>query len=300
MNKNLSIIGVPMDLGQTRRGVDMGPSAIRYAGVIERLERLGYDIEDLGDIEISQPPRKKVNTEDNMKNLQEVSVANNKLALQVDKVISNERFPLVFGGDHSIAVGTLAGVAKHYKNLGVIWYDAHGDLNTSDTSPSGNIHGMPLAASLGIGHDSLTNVLEYSPKVKPENLVMIGIRSLDDGEKELIKELGIKTFTMHEVDRMGMTAVMEESINYLKDRTDGVHLSLDLDGLDPSDAPGVGTPVIGGLSYRESHLAMEMLAESDIITSAEFVEVNPILDEKNKTASVAVALLGSLFGEKLK
>lgn len=300
MNKNISIIGVPMDLGQMRRGVDMGPSAIRYAGITDRLENLNYDIEDLGDIEIGRPNRKSNSQESNLKNLKEVSEANEKLAQEVDRVIINGRFPLILGGDHSIAMGSLAGVSKHYDNLGVIWYDAHGDLNTEDTSPSGNIHGMPLAASIGLGHDDLTNIGGYSPKIKPENIIIIGARSLDQGEKELIRKTGIKVYSMHEIDRQGMTAVMEEAINYLKTKADGVHLSLDLDGLDPTDAPGVGTPVIGGISYRESHLAMEMLAEANIITSAEFVEVNPILDEKNKTATVAVALLGSLFGEKLK
>jgi arginase len=298
MKKNISIIGVPMDLGQMRRGVDMGPSAIRYAGVAERLERLGHTINDLGNIEIAQPER--VHTSDStLRNLKAVAEGNQKLGDKVDEVIASNDFPLVLGGDHSIAIGTLAGVSKHYENLGVIWYDAHGDLNTSDTSPSGNIHGMPLAVSLGIGDESLTGIGGYSPKVKPENIVIIGARSLDEGERELIKDRGIKVFTMHEVDRMGMTKVMEEAISYLKEKTDGVHLSLDLDGLDPSDAPGVGTPVLGGISYRESHLAMEMLAESNLITSAEFVEVNPILDDKNRTASVAVALMGSLFGEKL-
>ncbi|WP_078543107.1 arginase [Litchfieldia alkalitelluris] len=299
MKRNISIIGVPMDLGQLRRGVDMGPSAIRYAGIVERLENLNYEIEDLGDIEIKFVDRKAAPGVTNLRNLNEVASANEKLAKTVDEAITRGQFPLVFGGDHSIAIGTLAGVAKHYQNLGVIWYDAHGDLNTSETSPSGNIHGMPLAASLGIGDPSLTDLYGFNPKIKPENIVIIGARSLDDGEKKLIKELGIRVYTMHEIDRLGMTKVMEDSINYLKDRTDGVHLSLDLDGLDPHDAPGVGTPVLGGISYRESHLAMEMLEEAKIITSAEFVEVNPILDDKNKTASVAVALMGSLFGEKL-
>ncbi|TLS34920.1 arginase [Pseudalkalibacillus caeni] len=298
--KKISIVGVPMDLGQMRRGVDMGPSAIRYAGIVDRLEALNYDIEDLGDIEIGRPTKKSQPGDSNLKNLNEVAEANEKLAASVDNVIQNNRFPLIFGGDHSIAIGTLAGVAKHYENLGVIWYDAHGDLNTSDTSPSGNIHGMPLAVSLGIGHEQLVNIAGYQPKIKPENIVIIGARSLDEGEKELIREKGIKVYTMHEIDRMGMTKVMEEAIEYVSKGTDGVHLSLDLDGLDPHDAPGVGTPVLGGISYRESHLAMEMLAESDILTSAEFVEVNPILDDKNKTATVAVALMGSLFGEKLK
>ena len=299
MKKNISIIGVPMDLGQMRRGVDMGPSAIRYAGIVERLENLGYDIKDLGDIEIGQAERVHNNPDTNLRNLKAVAEASETLADKVNGVIGSGDFPLIFGGDHSIAIGTLAGVSPHYENLGVIWYDAHGDLNTGDTSPSGNIHGMPLAVSLGIGHEALTSIGQSSPKIKPENIVIIGARSLDEGERELIKEKGIKVYTMHEIDRLGMTKVMEESIDYLKGRTDGVHLSLDLDGLDPSDAPGVGTPVLGGISYRESHLAMEMLEESGLITSAEFVEVNPILDEKNKTATVAVALMGSLFGEKL-
>jgi arginase len=296
--RKLSIIGMPMDLGQMRRGVDMGPSAIRYAGVNEKLRELFDEIEDLGDISVGRP-EVVIDPNSNLRNLDLVAEKNNLLSVEVDKIIKSGSFPLVLGGDHSIAIGTLAGVAKHYNNLGVIWYDAHGDLNTAETSPSGNIHGMPLAASLGIGHETLTQIGGYAPKIKPENVIIIGARALDEGEKDLIKELGIKVFTMHEVDRLGMTKVMEETINYLKERTDGVHLSLDLDGLDPSDAPGVGTPVIGGISYRESHLAMEMLAESRIVTSAEFVEVNPILDEKNKTAIAAVALMGSLFGEKL-
>jgi arginase len=288
-----------MDLGQSRRGVDMGPSAIRYAGVVERLEKLDYEIHDKGDIEIGRPGKDEESSDGNLKYLKAVTKASDKLASAVNEVVESGSFPLVFGGDHSIAIGTLAGISKHYENLGVIWYDAHGDLNTGETSPSGNIHGMPLAISLGIGHPALTNIADYSPKVRYENIVIIGARSLDEGERELIREKGIKVYTMHEIDRLGMTKVMEEAVEYLKSKTDGVHLSLDLDGLDPSDAPGVGTPVLGGISYRESHLAMEILEESKIITSAEFVEVNPILDEKNKTATVAVALMGSLFGEKL-
>jgi arginase len=299
VKKHISIIGVPMDLGQSRRGVDMGPSAIRYANVVERLEKIDFEIHDKGDIEIGRPGKDEVDSDGNLKFLQAVASANTKLAAIVSEIVESGSFPLVFGGDHSIAIGTLAGVSRHYKNLGVIWYDAHGDLNTAETSPSGNIHGMPLAVSLGIGHQALTNIADYSPKVKPEHVVIIGARSLDEGEKALIREKGIKVYTMHEIDRLGMTKVMEETVAYLKERTDGVHLSLDLDGLDPSDAPGVGTPVLGGISYRESHLAMEILEESKIITSAEFVEVNPILDERNKTATLAVALMGSLFGEKL-
>lgn len=300
MNKEISIIGVPMDLGQARRGVDMGPSAIRYAGVVERLEQLQYTIRDLGDIPISRPNNSEDSQVQKLRHLAQVTEANQRLAKLVDQEVTKKRFPLIFGGDHSMAIGSLAGVSKHYKNLGVIWYDAHSDLNTAETSPSGNIHGMSLAVSLGFGHKNLTDILGYQPKVKPENIVIIGARCLDPGEKELIRKEGIRVYTMHEIDRLGMPQVMEETIGYLKKVTDGVHLSLDLDGLDPSEAPGVGTPVIGGITYRESHLAMEMLADSELITSAEFVEVNPILDDKNKTAKVAVALMGSLFGEKLK
>lgn len=297
INKNISIIGVPMDLGQSRRGVDMGPSAVRYAGMQNRLSEIGYEVNDLGDIRVDHT---LADSEGQLKNLNEIARASEELAATSDSVVKKGHFPLIVGGDHSIALGSLAGISHHYENLGVIWYDAHGDLNTPETSPSGNIHGMPLAASLGIGHERLINLYTEGAKIKAQNLVIIGARSLDPGEKDLISELGIRVYTMHEVDRMGMPAVIDEALAYLKERTDGLHLSLDLDGLDPSEAPGVGTPVIGGLTYRESHLAMEMIYESGMLTSAEFVEVNPILDDGNRTADLAVGLMGSLFGEKLK
>lgn len=297
-NKQITIIGMPMDLGQGRRGVDMGPSAIRYASAQDMLKSLGHDVEDLGDVSVPSPESVEMG-DPKLKYLNEIREACERLAETVSSVVSRGRFPLVFGGDHSMAIGTIAGVAKHYSNLGVIWYDAHGDLNTKETSPSGNIHGMSLAVSLGIGHPDLVNIAGFAPKVRPEHTVIIGARELDQGEKELIRELGIKVFTMHEIDRLGMARVMDEAISIVSRDTDGVHLSLDLDGLDPNDAPGVGTPVPGGLTYRESHLAMEMLEEAGIITSAEFVEVNPILDRENHTAKVAVALMGSLFGKKV-
>ena len=296
MSKKISLVGVPIDLGQSRRGVDMGPSAIRYAGIKERLKLLNHKVIDLGNIEIPLINEEK----EALKNLSEVVLANKRLAKTVDNIVSEKNFPLILGGDHSIAIGTLAGLYPHYNNLGVIWYDAHGDLNTEVTSPSGNIHGMPLAASLGLGHLELTNIHYDSPKIKPENIVLIGIRDLDEAEKKLIKDLNIKIYTMHEVDLLGMPEVIEQTINYLKDKTDGVHLSFDLDGIDPAEAPGVGTPVLGGLTYRESHLTMELLNDSDIITSAEFVEVNPMLDIKNQTAEITVGLISSLLGEKLK
>lgn len=297
--KKISIIGVPSDYGQQRRGVDMGPSAMRYAGAIERLEKLGYDINDEGNVSVHKTKKTK-SEEDKLLNLEEVLEVSEQLAEKVDEVIKQGRFPVILGGDHSISIGSIAGIRRHYKNLGVIWFDAHTDINTPETTPSGNIHGMPLAVNLGLGDERLINVAKDAPAVKFENVVIIGARSIDEGEKALIKEKKIKIFTMHEIDRMGMSKVIEETVAYLKARqVDGVHISIDLDALDPIYTPGVGTPVPGGITYRESHLAMEMLEEAKIITSCEFVEVNPILDERNKTADTAVALMGSLMGEKL-
>lgn len=299
MKKNVSIIGVPCDYGQQRRGVDMGPSAIRYAGVKERLQTLGYVVKDEGDIRITDMMT-QANQQTSLLNLQEIIEVSTALARTVAQVVEANQLPLVLGGDHSIAIGTVAGLSAQYKNLGVIWFDAHADLNTPETTPSGNIHGMPLAVSLGLGHPQLTSILSDETKIKKENLIIIGARSVDEGERVLIKELGIKVYTMHEIDRLGMTYVMEEALAYLaQQNVDGLHLSLDLDALDPLYTPGVGTPVAGGITYRESHLAMEMIQESGLLTSVEFVEVNPILDERNKTADVAVALIGSLFGETL-
>ena len=298
MKRKISIVGVPMSYGQVHPGVELGPNAIRFAGIIEKLQKLGYEVEDTGNIKIETRER-TIDGKTGIKNLDTVVGINEHLASQVDTLVQSGSFPLILGGDHSIAIGTLAGLAKHYKNLGVIWYDAHGDLNTAETSPSGNIHGMPLAASLGLGVEALTNLYGYAPKIKYENIVIIGARALDEGEKILIKEKGIKIYTMHDIDRFGIKQVIEDTIQYLKERTDGVHLSFDLDSLDPYYSPGVGTPVDGGLSHRESCFAMELLAESRLITSCEFVEVNPLLDVKNKTAILAVDLMASLFGETL-
>lgn len=294
----ISLIGVPIDFGQMRRGVDMGASAIRYAGVVERLEAIGHTVVDEGDIHVPNVATLEIHPK--LRNLGAVVESCSLLAQHVKEAVEKKKFPLVLGGDHSIAIGTLAGLAYHYKNLGVIWYDAHADMNTEETSPTGNIHGMPLAVAMGLGHAKLTSIGGEQPKIKAENLVIIGARSVDAGERKLIKEKGIKVYSMHEIDSMGMTAVMNDALLYLRDRqVDGVHLSLDLDGLDPIYTPGVGTPVPGGITYRESHLAMEMLQDSNLVTSAEFVEVNPVLDMKNSTADVAVELMGSLLGETL-
>ena len=298
MKKQISIIGVPMYLGVGRRGVDMGPSAMRYANIVKRLEGIGHNVEDLGDIEAFNSESVELGNP-KVKYLKEVKAVNTNLAQKISAIIAGGRFPLVLGGDHSIAIGTIAGVSEHYPNLGLIWVDAHADINTDETTSTGNIHGMPLAASLGLGISELANIHGFAPKIKPENIVIIGARSLDPGEKRLVKELGIKVFSMHEIDRMGMARVMDAAILFLRERTDTVHLSFDLDVIDPQEAPGVCVPERGGITFREGHLAMEMLSETGLIVSAEFTEVNPILDNKNNTAETAVGLVASALGEKL-
>lgn len=298
INGKLSLIGVALDLAAGTPGVALGPSALRYAGVVERLKNIGYEVEDKGDI-VAKKPESSITPGTNLKNLQEVTRVNTELCKQVDEEMAKGRFPLILGGDHSIAIGSIAGVLQHKKNLGVIWFDAHGDINTDETSPTGNIHGMPMAVGLGIGHEALTSIGGSDKKVDPKNLVFIGLRDIDAGERKLLKELGITVFTMHEVDRLGMTEVMNRAIAVATDGTDGVHVSFDVDGMDPVYVPGTGTRVPGGLTYRESHLALEMIAETGKLTSAEFVEVNPIIDNKNMTARTAVALIGSLMGEWL-
>jgi arginase len=294
----ISLLGVPIDLGADRRGVDMGPSAMRCAGLQERLEKLGHRVHDEGDLVVIRPQWYGPHGV-KLKYLDEIARACDELHRKVASMMAKGQFPLILGGDHSLAIGSIAGVRQHKKSIGGIWFDAHADMNSADTTPSGNIHGMSLAVTLGIGHSLLTGIGGTLAKVDPSKVVIIGARSLDDGERRLIKRLGVKVYTMHDIDRLGMTKVMEESIRIVTDGTDGVHLSLDLDGLDPEDAPGVGTPVSGGITYREGHLAMELLAESGCIVSADVVEVNPILDDRNRTAKSAVELMGSLFGERI-
>lgn len=298
INNRVSLIGVPLDLGADRRGVDMGPSAIRYAQVREKLQNLGYEIDDRGDI---LPTRPDACYQDGtkLKYLDEIERVNTELCRIVAEEMGKGRFPLIFGGDHSIAIGSISGVLQSRKKLGVIWFDAHGDINTAETSPSGNIHGMPVAVSFGLGHERLTGIGGRAVTLDPKRFVMIGVRELDPGEKVLLKQLGVTVYTMHEIDIMGMAKVMKEAIDLVSDGTDGVHVSFDMDVMDPLYAPGVGTPVFGGLTYRESHLAMEMISSANIVASAEFVEVNTVLDHRNQTAKVAVALMGSLLGERV-
>jgi arginase len=298
INSKLAIIGVAIDLGAGTPGVSLGPAAIRFAGVTERLSNIGYQVEDMGDIVAIKPVSPHTDGT-NLKNLDEVARVNNLLCEKVSTAMSANLFPLVLGGDHSIAIGTIAGVLQHKSNLGVIWFDAHGDINTDETSPSGNIHGMPVAVSLGLGHDRLTAIGGTDKKLNTKNIVFIGCRDLDAGERKILKELGITVFTMHEIDRLGMTEVMTRAIEIASNGTDGIHVSFDLDSMDPVFVQGTGTRVPGGLTYRESHLALEMIAQTEKVVSAEFVEVNPIIDHKNETAKTAVALIGSLMGEWL-
>lgn len=300
--KTVNIVGFPIDLGSGRRGVDMGPSALRIAHLSERLQGLGYSVIDEGDIKIEILERQKVGNP-KLKYLKEILKTSNLLASKVEKILDNGNFPLTIGGDHSLAIGTLAGISKHCRKnnltLGVIWIDAHADMNTDLTTPSGNIHGMPLGASMGIGDESLTNIFGFSPKVKPENCVIIGARSIDGFEKENIKKLKIPVFTMSDVDKIGIHRIISRVLNQFNKKVDHIHVSFDIDSVDPSIAPGVGTPVAGGLSFREAHLLMETIAECGCMSSLEVAEVNPILDNKNITAEFTAELIASSMGQRI-
>ncbi|MDT4019114.1 arginase, partial [Staphylococcus aureus] len=289
--KAIDIIGAPSTFGQRKLGVDLGPTAIRYAGLISRLKQLDLDVYDKGDIKVPVVNIEKFHSEQKgLRNYDEIIDVNQKLNKEVSASIENNRFPLVLGGDHSIAVGSVSAISKHYNNLGVIWYDAHGDLNIPEESPSGNIHGMPLRILTGEGPKELLEL--NSNVIKPENIVLIGMRDLDKGERQFIKDHNIKTFTMSDIDKLGIKEVIENTIEYLKSRNvDGVHLSLDVDALDPLETPGTGTRVLGGLSYRESHFALELLHQSHLISSMDLVEVNPLIDSNNHTAEQAVSLV---------
>jgi arginase len=296
------LLGVPMDLGSGRRGVDMGPSAIRIAGVADRLTELGHKVVDEGDIVIKNMEELKVGHE-RARYLTEIARAVAILARKIERIMGLGHFPLVLGGDHSIAVGTVSGMAAYAQRqdqrVGLLWIDAHGDINTPETSPSGNIHGMPLAALLGFGADELTGVAGPPPKVHAANVALVGIRSLDTGEKKRLKETGVQVHTMSDIDRHGVHRVMQKALARVTDGTDYVHVSFDLDAVDPTVAPGVGTPVKGGLDYREAHLIMEVIADAGVMTSLEMVEVNPILDQGNASAAFAVELVQSAFGKKI-
>jgi arginase len=300
--KKIRVIGVPLDLGQSRRGVDMGPSAVRVAGLEARLEALGHVVEDGGNVAVAIAEQKKVGDQ-HAKYLKEITATCTKSADLVLKSLESGYVPLVLGGDHSVAAGTVAGVAEFYRRkeqkIGLIWIDAHSDINTPDSSPSGNVHGMPLAAIMGLGPTELGNIFNFSPKVHPENCVLVGVRDIDAIEKENIRKAGIEVFTMRDIDERGMRVVIEEALRIAGRGTAGYHVSLDMDWIDPEDAPGVGTPVRGGATYREAHLAMEIISDHGRMLSFEIVEVNPVIDEHNRTAQLAVELAASAFGKKI-
>ncbi|HHI81317.1 MAG TPA: arginase [Planctomycetes bacterium] len=298
----LRFFGVPMDLGQDRRGVDMGPSAVRAAGLATKLQPLGLEIQDEGDVLVPSPEAREMGSH-KAKFLAEIAEVCEELSLRVEASLDAGERPIVVGGDHSIAIGTVAGVSAHFKkrgqSIGLLWVDAHADMNTPDSSPSGNVHGMPLACCLGIGPEELTTIGGFEPKVDRDHVVLLGIRNLDDVERELVKKSGVHAFTMRDLDVRGMADVMEEALSLLCDGTAGFHVSFDVDGLDPSIAPGVGTPVRGGLTFREAHLLMEMISDSNKALSFEMTEINPILDQRNATAEVAVDLLLSGLGKRI-
>lgn len=301
-SSNIAIIGAPMDLGAGRRGVDMGPSAIRVANLYERLQTLGYKVEDLGNVSVAQP-ESIVEGAANARYLKEIAATCTRLAGMVESVMDGGKFPIVLGGDHSIAIGTTAGLSSHYrkqsKKIGMVWVDAHADMNTPESSPSGNIHGMPLACCIGLGPPELADIYDYKPKVDPRNVALIGLRSVDAEERKIVQRMGVHAYTMRDIDERGLRWIMQEALEVANDGTEGFHLSFDMDSVEPGEAPGVGTPVKGGMTYREAHLAMESICDCDRMLGLEIVEVNPVIDEANRTAILAVELLMSALGKRI-
>lgn len=306
MNKEkqqtITVIGFPVDLGSGRRGVDMGPSALRIAGLESKLAELGYKVEDSGDINIEIMEKQKISNP-KLKYINEILKTSKTLAARVEKTLEQNKFPLCIGGDHSMALGTIAGISSYCKKnkltLGVIWIDAHTDMNTDETTPSGNIHGMPLAASMGLGHPDLVNFNGFAPKLKPENCVIIGARSIDIEERKNIRKLNPTVYTMSDIDKLGIHRIISRVLKQFKENVDHIHVSFDVDSVDPNFAPGVGTPVPGGLNYREAHSLMETIAECGCMSSLEISEVNPILDIRNSSAVFAADLIASSMGQRI-
>ncbi len=301
-HSHIAVIGAPLDLGQGRRGVDMGPSALRFANLNARVAGLGYEVEDLGNIEVEQA-ESCAEGDAHAKYLAQIAAACERLGNRVVEALDAGRLPLVLGGDHSVAVGTVSGVARHFRrherSVGLIWLDAHADMNTPGSSPSGNVHGMPLAAILGRGAPELVDLFGFHPKVAPAHAAIVGLREVDNQERSNVRDSGVRALTMRDIDERGLRTVMEEAIRTASEGTDGFHLSLDMDFVDPQHAPGVGTPVRGGATYREAHLAMEMICDSGKMVSMEVVEVNPVIDEVNRTADLAVELIMSGLGKRI-
>lgn len=301
-SSRIAVIGAPLDLGAGRRGVDMGPSAMRVADLQLRLSRLSYIVEDQGNVAVVQAEAREPGNP-HARYLPEIAETCKRLAMMVEKAAGEGRFPVVLGGDHSAAVGTVSGISRHYKKkkqkIGMIWVDAHADMNTPESSMSGNVHGMPLACIVGEGPKELTHIFNYAPKVEPEKVVIVGLRNVDQLEKQHVRDSGVHVFTMRDIDERGMKAVMGDAIRFAMEDTAGFHVSFDMDSVDPQQAPGVGTPVPGGLTYREAHLAMEMAGDSGALLSMEVVEVNPVLDIANRTADLAVQLIASALGKRI-
>lgn len=301
-SSRIAVIGAPLDLGAGRRGVDMGPSAMRVADLHQRLSRLSYIVEDQGNIAVVQAESREPGNP-HARYLPEIAETCKRLATMVEKAAAEGRFPVVLGGDHSAAVGTVSGISRHYQKkkqkIGMIWMDAHADMNTPESSMSGNVHGMPLACIIGEGPRELTHIFNYAPKVEPGKVVIVGLRNVDQLEKQHVRDSGIHVFTMRDIDERGMKAVMGDAIRFAMEGTAGFHISFDMDSVDPQQAPGVGTPVPGGLTYREAHLAMEMAGDSGAVLSMEVVEVNPVLDIANRTADLAVQLIASALGKRI-
>ena len=291
-----------MDLGAGRRGVDMGPSALRVANLNEKLAAIGYEVEDLGNVIVDQPESSPVGPS-HARYLLQISHTCARLAGIVEEAADRGRAPLVLGGDHSVAVGTVAGMSRHFhkqnRSLGLIWIDAHADMNTPESSPSGNVHGMPLACCIGLGPTELAQLAGYAPSVSPGSVAIVGLRSVDELERLNVLGTGVHAFTMRDIDERGMRSVIQEAIHYATLGTGGFHLSFDMDAIDPGEAPGVGTPVHGGITYREGHLAMETICDSGLMASMEVVEVNPVMDEANRTAILAVELIMSALGKRI-
>ncbi len=297
-----AIIGVPLDLGGNRRGVDMGPSALRLTYLSARLKQLGYDVVDTGDVDVPLPEECHVG-DAHKKYAAEIGRVCESLCTRVRSVMADGRLPLALGGDHSIAMGSVAGVAGHYRekgqSVGLLWFDAHGDMNTPESTNSGNVHGMPLSHILGMGDEALAKIGGFKPKINAAQACLIGIRDLDEREKKLIAGSGIRVFTMRDIDRHGVSHVIDEAIEIASRGTAGIHVSFDIDALDPVEAAGVGTPKKGGLTYREAHLCLEIIADSKRLTSMDMVEINPILDNRNSTAELGCELILSALGKRI-
>ena len=295
--KGITVLGIPTWLGQEMFGTQLGPDAMRAAGLLRMLRSTGLDVIDAGNLNLKNQAISSCAT-GSVCNLRAVRDSLELVAIKVSEIVCSGRIPLVLGGDHSVAIGSLAGIARHYRSLGLLWYDAHGDSNTPETSPSGYIQGMPVAASLGAGHPELIAVGGYKHKIRPEHVVLVGVRDLDAGEKKFLREKKIKIYTSEDMYRSGSAAVMEEAVAYLSSRCDGIHLSCDLDVLDPREASGVGTPVAGGMPLAQHLEAMRCLASHKVVTSAEFVELNPLLDKDGRTIEAAIAMIRAFLGER--